>query len=208
VLPFSLSGTIGFKLLLNAYTNGPNECILGIGRLSICSNAILTAYRYRWALALIFHRRLAWIRTVLSVSWISSWRLKTVVVGRPSQGTQVEFILFNSNPCVDALLCVIFDRAFHGRHCCCCVDDLLLPTMELSLRTLLPGAVSEDAATSMELSLRTPLPLCFRSVASPAILVRAFVGVIVAAALTMFCFPRWSDCGSLCWSSLWSCCSL
>jgi hypothetical protein len=32
----------------------------------------------------------------------------------------------------------------------------------------------------------------FRSVASPAILVRAFVGVIVAAALTMFCFPRWS----------------
>jgi hypothetical protein len=89
VLPFSLSGTIGFKLLLNADTGGPNGCILG--RLLLCSDAILTAYRHRWPLALILHRRLAWIRTVLAVPWISSWRLKSVVVGRPSQGTQSSF---------------------------------------------------------------------------------------------------------------------
>jgi hypothetical protein len=180
--------------LLNAYTNGPNGCILG--RLLICSDAILTAYRRRWALALM---RLAWIRTVLSVSWISSWRLKSVVVGRPSRGTQNSFssTLFR----VLMLCCVLYlierfvgiivaaalmircfpqwsgccslcwsslwsccslwgcrslyfsigglsghsRSSFRGRHCCCCFDDVLLPTMELSLRTLLPGAVSADA---------------------------------------------------------------
>jgi hypothetical protein len=75
--------------------------------------------------------------------------------GRSAITRYAEFVLFNSTPCVDALLFAIFDQAFRGHHCRCCVDDLLLPTME---RLLLPLS---ELHLELLLPLGMSLPLFF-----------------------------------------------
>jgi hypothetical protein len=113
------------------------------------------------------------------VSWISSWRLKSVVVGGPSQGTPSSF----SSTLLRVLMlrCVQYSiELFVG----------IIVAAALMICCFHDGAAAAPSGAAAHSG--DAAPSIFRSVASPAILVRAFVGVIVAAALTMFCFPRWS----------------